>query len=121
MPAMAVTETVILAVISLTTLVVFQRYEGTRRFVAAALKGSTRRRQPISSGRLRTVATLLAILFSIVLALPVVTLILVSFAREGSWNDRNVAGGLHDGKLPEAVLANRNLVKFSSTACRCRQ
>jgi len=31
------------------------------------------------------VATLLAILFSIVLALPVVTLILVSFAREGSW------------------------------------
>ena len=83
--AMAVTETVILAIISLATLVVFQRYEGTRRFVAAALKGSTRRRQPITSGRLRTVATLLAILFSIVLALPVVTLVLVSFAREGSW------------------------------------
>src|SRR5688500_8587015 len=36
---MAVTETVILAVISLTALIVFQRYEGTRKFVAAAMKG----------------------------------------------------------------------------------
>src|SRR2546423_8967200 len=37
---MAVTLTVILAVVSLAALIVFQRYEGTRRFAAAAMKGS---------------------------------------------------------------------------------
>src|SRR6185503_8875808 len=54
---MAVTETVVLAIISLAALVVFQRYEGTRRFIAAALKGATRRREPISNGGLRVLAT----------------------------------------------------------------
>lgn len=83
--AMAITETVVLATISLAALVFFQRYEGTRKFVAAALKGATRRRQPISSGPIRTLATLLAIVFAVLLVLPVATLILVSFAGEGSW------------------------------------
>ena len=70
---MAITETVILAIISLGALVVFQRYEGTRKFVAAALKGATRRREPISNGRVRLLATALAIIFSILLVLPVAT------------------------------------------------
>ena len=82
---MAVTETVVLAVISLTALVVFQRYEGTRKFVAAALKGATRRREPLRRGSVRLLATVAAISFSILLVLPVATLVLVSFAREGSW------------------------------------
>jgi iron(III) transport system permease protein len=82
---MAVTETVVLAIISLAALVIFQRYEGTRKFVAAALKGATRRRQPIVNGGVRLLATGLAVVFSILLVLPVATLILVSFAREGSW------------------------------------
>jgi iron(III) transport system permease protein len=82
---MAVTETVVLAIISLAALVVFQRYEGTRRFVAAALKGATRRREAINNGGVRLFATALAIVLSIVLVLPVATLVLVSFAKEGSW------------------------------------
>src|SRR6185503_3622682 len=82
---MAITETVILAIISLAALVVFQRYEGTRRFVSAALKGATRRREPLRRGGVRLLATVAAISFSIVLVLPVATLVLVSFAREGSW------------------------------------
>ena len=88
--AMAVTETVILALISLVALLIFQRYEGTRRFVAAALKGATRRREPIRSGGMRALATLVAILFSIVLVLPVATLLVVSFAREGSWTTQTL-------------------------------
>src|SRR6266540_3362731 len=36
--SLAITETVILAVISLSALFFFQRYEGTRRFAAAAMK-----------------------------------------------------------------------------------
>ena len=86
----AVTETVILAVISLATLIVFQRYEGTRRFVAAATKGAPRRREVIKKGSTRALATVAAIVFSLVLVLPVLTLILVSFAREGSWTTQTV-------------------------------
>ena len=82
---MAVTETVILAIISLAALLVFQRYEGTRRFAAAAMKGAPRRRASIASGKARVLATIIAIVFAVVLVLPVATLILVSFAQEGSW------------------------------------
>lgn len=81
----AVTETVILAVISLSALVVFQRYEGTRKFAAAALKGATKKRQALTSGRARVLAITGAVIFSLVLFLPVATLVLVSFASEGQW------------------------------------
>jgi iron(III) transport system permease protein len=86
----AITETVILAVISLGALFFFQRYEGTRRFAAAAMKGAPRRRESIASGPARVLATILAVLFAIVLVLPVATLFLVSFAREGSWTTQTV-------------------------------
>jgi iron(III) transport system permease protein len=86
----AITETVILAVISLGALVFFQRYEGTRRFAAAAMKGAPRLRANIASGSARVLATILAIVFAIVLVLPVATLILVSFAREGSWTTQTL-------------------------------
>ena len=81
----AVTETVILAVISLAALIVFQRYEGTRKFAAAAMKGAPRRRVSIASGKARVLATIVAVVFAIALVLPVATLLLVSFAEEGSW------------------------------------
>jgi len=81
----AVTQTVILAIISLAALIFFQRYEGTRRFAAAAMKGAPRRRATIASGRMRLLATIVAVIFAIVLVLPVATLFLVSFAQEGSW------------------------------------
>jgi iron(III) transport system permease protein len=83
----AVTETVILAVISLAALIVFQRYEGTRKFAAATMKGAPRRRVTIASGKARVLAAAVAVIFAIVLVLPVATLVLVSFAREGSFVD----------------------------------
>src|ERR1051325_8224829 len=61
--AMAITETVVLAVISLAALIVFQRYEGTRRFAAAAMKGAPRRRASIGSGPARVLATIGAVFF----------------------------------------------------------
>ncbi|HEX3185154.1 MAG TPA: iron ABC transporter permease [Pyrinomonadaceae bacterium] len=82
---MAVTETVVLAIISLGALLFFQRYEGTRKFAAATMKGAPRRRAAIASGKTRVLATILAIVFALLLVLPVATLVLVSFAREGSW------------------------------------
>jgi iron(III) transport system permease protein len=83
--ASALTLTVILAIVSLAALIVFQRFEGTRRFAAAAMKGSVRSRQPIKSGRARSLATICGVIFAILLALPVITLVLISFAREGAW------------------------------------
>src|SRR5215216_2806832 len=87
---MAITDTVILAVISLGALIFFQRYEGTRRFAAAAMKGAPRRRASIASGTARVMATILAVVFAIVLVLPVATLFLVSFAQEGSWTTQTL-------------------------------
>src|SRR6266404_6053080 len=87
---MAVTETVILLSVSLAALVFFQRYEGTRKFAAAAMKGVSRRRETIGSGKARTLATLAAVAFSIMLVLSVVTLVVVSFAREGSWTTQTL-------------------------------
>lgn len=86
----ALTETVILAVISLLALVVFQRYEGTSRFAAAAMKGAPKRRAVIKSGTTRAVATICAIICAVILALPILTLVLVSFAREGQWTTQAV-------------------------------
>ena len=82
---LALTETVILALISLSALVLFQRYEGTRKFAAAAMKGAPRRQRPLAKGRTRVLAFVCAFICSILLALPVATLILVSFARDGQW------------------------------------
>ena len=87
---LAVTETVILAIISLGALIFFQRYEGTRKFAAAAMKGAPRRRVSIASGAARVLATVVAIVFAIVLVLPVATLCLVSFAQEGSWTTQTI-------------------------------
>ena len=87
---MAVTETVVLAVISLAALIFFQRYEGTRKFAAAAMKGAPRRRAAIASGKTRVLATIAAVLFAIILVMPVATLVLVSFAREGSWTTQTL-------------------------------
>src|SRR6266404_624020 len=88
--SVALTETVLLALISLAALIFFQRYEGTRRFVAAAMKGATRRRAPLKTGKARLLAAVCGIVFSVALALPIVTLVLVSFSRDGSWTTQTL-------------------------------
>jgi iron(III) transport system permease protein len=70
----AITETVVLAIISL----------------AALMKGAPRRRASIGSGAARAVATIVAVFFAVVLVLPVATLFLVSFAQEGSWTTQTL-------------------------------
>jgi iron(III) transport system permease protein len=87
---MALTETVVLAAVSLLTLMLFQRYEGTRRFAAAAMKGAPRRRQPIAGGKGRIVAIISGVIFSVVLACPVLALLLVSFGRDGQWTTQTL-------------------------------
>jgi iron(III) transport system permease protein len=88
--AVAITETVILAAISLGALVLFQRYEGTRKFAAAAMKGAPRQKRPIVSGQARLLAVGGGVICSVLLALPVATLLLVSFARDGQWTTQTL-------------------------------
>jgi len=82
---LALTETVILAAFSLGALIFFQRYEGTRKFAAAAMKGTGRRLKAITSGKARAAAIVCGVLFASLLVLPVATLVLVSFAQDGQW------------------------------------
>lgn len=86
----ALAETVILAAISLTSLLVFQRIGGTRRFAAAALKGAPRQRIPVRSARAVRLAMIAGIIFTALLSLPVLTLVLVSFARDGLWTTQTL-------------------------------
>ena len=86
----SVAQTVVLAAISLGALLLFQRYEGTRRFVAAAMKGATKRRAPLRRGAARTFAALAGVLVTAALLLPVVTLVVVSFARDGVWTTQTL-------------------------------
>jgi len=108
--SMALTETVVLAVISLGALLLFQRYEGTRKFAAAAMKGAPRRQRPIAKGRTRLLAFLIGVLCSTFLALPVATLLLASFARDGQWTTQTLP--------PAYTLANyvRILTEKSGSA-----
>ena len=82
---LAITQTVVLAVISLGALILFQRYEGTRKFAAAAMKGAPKPQKQIQSGKARVAAIVCSIVFSVLLFLPIATLLLVSFARDGLW------------------------------------
>ena len=106
---LAITETVILGMISLSALIFFQRYEGTRRFAAAAMKGTAKTRSTIATGRTRAVAIAFGVVFSILLVLPVLTLLLVSFAREGSWTTQT---------LPSAYTLGNYVRIFSDNAAR---
>jgi iron(III) transport system permease protein len=74
----------------LSALVLFQRYEGTRKFAAAAMKGAPVKRKAVSSGGFRVVAVTSGVLFSLILILPVATLVLVSFARDGAWTTQTL-------------------------------
>ena len=126
--AVALTETVILAVISLCALLFFQRYEGTRRFVAAAMKGTARRRSPIKSGTTRAVAVICGVVFSIALALPVATLLLVSFASEGGWTTQalppsytldNYARLLAEGETGAVIVNSLLMSGIAALAALC--
>jgi iron(III) transport system permease protein len=103
---LAITETIILAVISLSALFFFQRYEGTRKFAAAAMKGAAKQRRAIAKGSARTVAVICGIVFSILLVLPVATLVLVSFAQEGKWTTQT---------LPAAYTVSNYVKLFSDS------
>ena len=81
----AAVETVLLAAVSIVFLWLLQRYERDRRYTGAS-KGSTKSRlkRPSSAAR-RWLLTLAASFAVLLLILPHLTVLLVSFVPEGSW------------------------------------
>ena len=81
----AAVETVLLAAVSIVFLWLLQRYEKDRRYTGAS-KGSTRMKlkRPTSQMK-RWLLTLAASLIVLLLILPHLTVLLVSFVPEGTW------------------------------------
>lgn len=77
---------------------------GNRRQSAGAAKGVAAVAQPVRSGFGRLLALAFAIVFLLFLALPILTIILISFAQEGSWTYQI---------LPETYTADNYLSLFS--------
>lgn len=81
----AAVETVILAIVSILFLVMLQKYERDRTYTGAS-KGSARLRLKRSDSRWRRwLLTLAGSLVVLLLILPHLTVLLVSFVPEGSW------------------------------------
>ncbi len=84
--SMAITQSVMLAAISLLFLGLALR--GERRFLGAAQKGLPLPPRPIRSTWARAVAAVLAALAGLILILPHLTLFLLSFVKNGTWTSQ---------------------------------
>lgn len=80
----ALVETVVLAGVSLSVLVLLRWYESRRRYSTVG-KGVPSPRLPLTSGAARTVAGLAGALAVIVLLLPHLMMLMVSLVRDGTW------------------------------------
>lgn len=81
---MALVETVLLAMSSLSVLFVLRWYEGRRKYSAVG-KGVAARRVPITSALAKAAATIVGAAAVLFLLLPHVMVILMSFVRDGTW------------------------------------
>ncbi|GAC1686749.1 MAG: iron ABC transporter permease [Gemmatimonadaceae bacterium] len=80
---LAYVETTVLAVSAIAALALLRWCEGRRRYAGAGTGRATR--APLRSALARAVAPGLALLFVVVLILPHLMVVLVSFARDGAW------------------------------------
>ncbi len=99
--AMAVTQTVVLAAVSLAFLILMRWYMG-RTGYAMAQKGAARPRRPIQSGVGRALAGVFGVALVVVLILPHAAVVLLSFVKNGTWT--------HQILPPEYTLENYRLL-----------
>jgi len=81
---MAITQTVVLATFSMVFLLVLRWYSGRRRYQMAG-KGTRGHRRTIRGGRIRFLVGALGIVGVIILMLPHLTIVLLSFVKDGTW------------------------------------
>jgi iron(III) transport system permease protein len=80
---LAYVETTVLAISAVAGLLLFRWLEGKRAYVAAGKGGA--RRQPVRSRGARIALAMAAGLIVLVLILPHLMIVLVSFAKDGAW------------------------------------
>lgn len=85
--SLAATQTVMLSAISLVFLV-FVRWWGRRRRTVMSAKGATRTRRSLPKGAARWIVPPLAVGFALLALLPHLTLVLLSFTKQGTWTFR---------------------------------
>ncbi|MEW5975797.1 MAG: iron ABC transporter permease [Acidobacteriota bacterium] len=81
---MALVETVILSLTSILFLIFLRRYEGTQRY-RSLTKGATRPLKTVEGRWSRLGAGLTGVIVTLFLLLPHLTLVLISFAQDGTW------------------------------------
>lgn len=80
---LAYVETTVLAISAIAGLLLFRWLEGKRKYTVAGKGAASRKR--ISSRTARIVIAVAAIVFVVILVLPHLMVILVSFAKDGAW------------------------------------
>lgn len=81
---MAATQSTILSVVSITFLLIMRWYQNRRNYQNLS-KGVSVHRSEVSSKPLKYVAVCLSFLGTLILILPILVLILISFSKDGSW------------------------------------
>ncbi|MFQ6113610.1 MAG: ABC transporter permease [bacterium] len=118
---MAITQSMILAAMSILFLILLRWYSGRRQYVGAG-KGVRLKPKPIASGVVRFLMGALGIFMVILLILPHLTVLLISFVKNGTWTwqtlppvytTENYTTLFKDPKIIEPIL---NSVKMATLA-----
>lgn len=81
---MAATQSTILSVVSITFLLVMRWYQNRRNYQNLS-KGISVHRSEVTSKPLKYLAVFLSFLGTLILILPILVLILISFSKDGAW------------------------------------
>ena len=81
---MAATQSTILSIVSITFLLIMRWYQNRRNYQNLS-KGISVHRSEVASKPLKYLAVFLSFLGTLILILPILVLVLISFSKDGSW------------------------------------
>lgn len=81
---MAATQSMILSFVSITFLIIMRWYQNRRNYQNLS-KGISVHRSEVSSKKIRVLATIASFVGTLILILPILVLILISFSVDGTW------------------------------------
>ncbi|MER2108426.1 MAG: iron ABC transporter permease [Solibacillus sp.] len=81
---MAATQSTILSIVSITFLLIMRWYQNRRNYQNLS-KGVSVHRSEVTSKPLKYVAVFLSFLGTLILILPILVLVLISFSKDGAW------------------------------------
>ncbi|MCG0239130.1 MAG: iron ABC transporter permease [Firmicutes bacterium] len=118
---LAAAQATVLSMVSIAFLLLMRWYQGQRSYRSLS-KGVSARRTEVRHPLLRLLAMAAAVLLTIVLLLPVLTLVLISFSRDGTWTvqvlppEYTLENYLRLFRDPKAWVPIRNSLQMSAVA-----